>query len=204
MLPTSKTLEKVLVFVLHPHGTVPIGIIIDAPRINYSKKLFSLLRIHLFDLATMKVAKDKGSHPLGILSEADIETPKLKCCRELLHTESNFKVIPIVVKNKENPKNMFIPFKNEGNREIELLLDIVNFPVQDNQPIRKPLAEYRCQKTPLKFQANFSSYITININRYENREKRRKDQKVLIAKVKDTSMIYSLSLIHISEPTRPY
>jgi len=194
MLPTSKALEKLLVFILHPRGTVPIGIIIDAPRINYPKKLFSLLKINLFDIETRKVIKGEGMHSLGILSEANIETPKLKCCRELLHIDSNFKVIPIVVKNKENPKNIYIPFKNEGNREIELILDIVNFPVQDNQPILESLAEYRCQKTPLRFQANFSSYITININRRENIGKRKKERKVLIAKIKDTSMIYSYIL----------
>jgi len=189
MLPTSKSLEKSLVFILHPHGVIPIGLIANLPCINYTKKLYSLLRVSLFEMDTMKVIKCSHALSLGILSEVEIETPKLKCIKELLDVGSNLKVIPVVVKRKENVKNVAIPLRNEGNQSLELVLGMVNFPGKNEEP----LANYKCQKDNVKLQPNSSSYAIINLTRREVKG-RRKEQKVLIAKVKNTSMIYSFIL----------
>ena len=142
----------------------------------------------------MKLVKGEGVHPLGLFAEATIEPPRLRCPKGLAFPDSNFKMIPLVVKPEENQKNIFIPFKNDGSKDLEFALNLMDLPRPGSKSLKEGLAEYQCQKMPFKLQAKSSSYMIINVNRYPNKGAGKKEKKLLIMEIKDTSMIYTYIL----------
>ena len=96
--PSNKTFEKTFSVDLPPHETVQFGVVIKSPCITKPQKYFSAVKIELSeeDLMSQLLTNERDS--IYILSEAKIMTPKLECCRELVHVQTGLKIIPLVVK----------------------------------------------------------------------------------------------------------
>lgn len=60
------------------------------------------------------------SQRVEILLAGRIEVPSLICQKELMMTEFNEKVIPIVVKKGQSNQKFRIPFKNCGPQDLEI------------------------------------------------------------------------------------
>ena len=197
MMPPSKSFEKTLTLSLQPHSSIQIGVVIKSPCISRPEKFYSLVKVQLSSDDPMSSLLTEDRDSLMSLCGADVITPKLECCKELIHEQAKVKVIPLVVKFEGAVQRLRIPFKNAGAKDLELILSIVKFPTGPGKIESEPLAEYHCVPGTVKMPANSMGFVTIGINRGADKRalmKEEREQRVLIAKVKDTLMMYSYVL----------
>ena len=197
MLGGSKSFEKKVTVTLAPHGSTQIGIVIKSPCVTRSEKFYSLLRVNMAEGDTKEKAMDPEKGELSVLSVAEVITPKLECCRELIHDSNKLRVIPLVVKMEGPIQRVKIPFKNGGCRDLDLMLNIVRFPTNNKEAASQ--IDYHCIPATVKITANSMAFITLGFSApttvlSSNGKKPLREQRVLIAKIKDTQLIYSYIL----------
>jgi len=180
----NKTFEKSVIIDLPPRSSIQLGTVIRSPCIKKEKCLYSLIRIMLSEDDPMSSLLDKGADTLSVFAKAEVVLPKLQCCKELFHEQAGLKVIPLVVKSGSCGQRIRVPFKNTGTKDLDLSLDVTGFPGKE------PFAEYKCIPSTVRIQSNSIGYITIGINIWRSDVKRKNEQRVLIVKVKDTSILY--------------
>ena len=189
MLPPSKTFEKTLLVTLDPKQKAEIGVVIKSPQIVYPKKFCSVLRLSLDENDPLqKTASDS----VAIFSTAEVDTPKLECSKELVYTENDTRIVPLVVRFEgADIQRLKIPFKNNGGQELELALSIVQFPGGGGN--EKVPVNVSCTPNVCKIPAKGMGLVNISIlKQSEGEEEPETDrqQRVLIAKVKNTQMLY--------------
>jgi hypothetical protein len=180
----NKTFDKSVIIDLPPRNSIQLGTVIRSPCIRKKKSLYSLIKIALSEDDPMSSLLDKGTDTLSVLAKAEIVLPRLQCCKELFHEQAGFKVIPLVVKLGSCGQRIRVPFKNTGTKDLDLLLDVTGFPGKE------PFAEYKCTPSNVRIQSNSIGYITIGINIWRSDIKQKNEQRVLIIKIKDTSILY--------------
>ncbi len=199
MQPPSKAFEKTMTLTLSAHASTQVGVVIKSPCIAHTEKFFSLLQVTLASEDPMSQLLGSSRSSLIALCQAEVITPKLECCRELLHEQAGINVVPLVVKFDGSVQRLRIPFKNNGAKDLDLILSIVKFPTAAGKPENPPLAEYHCVPNTIKISANALGFVTIGVNQCDsgstkNSHKEEREQRVLIVKVKDTLMMYSYVL----------
>lgn len=190
--PTTKTFDKSFSASLSPHETVQFGVVIKSPCINRPQKFFSLIKVSLSEEDIMSQLLDKGKDSLVVLSEAEVITPKLECCKELIHDPTGLKIVPLVIKCDSAIQRLRVPFKNAGSKDLELILNVLRYPVPDE--CSEPLAVCRCLPNTVKISSGSINFISICVSQITKEVQGRREQKILIAKVKDTLMMYSYIL----------
>jgi len=201
MMPPSKAFEKTMTLTIAAHNSVQVGVVIKSPCINYAQKFFSLVRTSLSQEDPMQTLLDQGKDSLITLCQAEVITPKLECCKELIHEQTKLKIIPLVVKFEGAIQRLRVPFKNAGSKDIEILLSIMKYPTSPDRPEPEPIAEYHCVPGNVKLPANSMGFVTIGISQCTSnlkedarKSKEQREQRVLICKIKDTLMMYSYIL----------
>eukprot|EP00826_Nyctotherus_ovalis_P004824 TRINITY_DN1106_c0_g1_i11.p2 TRINITY_DN1106_c0_g1~~TRINITY_DN1106_c0_g1_i11.p2 ORF type:complete len:202 (+),score=48.07 TRINITY_DN1106_c0_g1_i11:784-1389(+) len=192
--PTEKTFDKSFCTSLAPHETVQFGVVIKSPCTNRSSKFFSLVKISLSEEDVMSQLLDDDKDSLLVLSEAEIVTPKLECSKELIHDRTGLKIIPLVVKCDSPIQRLRVPFKNGGSKDLELTLSVLRYPVADESSEVESLAVCRCLPNAVKIPSGSVNFISICVSQITKETEGRREQKVLVAKVKDTLMMYSYIL----------
>jgi len=190
--PTNKTFDKSFSASLAPRETIQFGVVIKSPCINYPQKFFSLINISLSEEDIMSQLLDSNKNKLVVLSEAEVITPKLECYKELIHDPTGLKIVPLVIKCDGAIQRLRVPFKNAGSRDLELTLNVLRYPVPDESS--EPLAVCRCLPNTVKIPSGSISFISICVSQITKEIQGKREQKVLLAKVKDTLMMYSYIL----------
>ena len=184
--PENKTFEKSVAIDLSPHDSLQLGIILKSPCITKAKTLYSVIRISLSDEDPMSSLLGNTKDAIIVIVKAEIMLPKLQCCKELYHERAGVKVIPLVIRLDILTQKIRVPFKNNGPKELDLILDVTGFPGKD------PLAEYKCVPNYTSIGSNSIGYINISVNTWQNDSK--KEQRVLVIRIKDTLMVYTYIL----------
>ena len=196
LLAPPKTFEKHLTLALAPSQAVDVGMVIKSPQIVKGKKFCAVLGIELAQEDEKVGTLSKGE--MKVMGIAEVETPGLECCKELVYCENDIRVIPLVVKLDAPSQRLKIPFKNNGSQEIDLILTIVPFPDNASRSnVERILdAEMTCVPNSCKIPAKGLGLIVINVtyqecdNLSEKKGILEREQRILIAKVKNTQMIY--------------
>ena len=87
-----------------------------------------------------------------------LENPKIECLRELYHTETNSKIIPLGVKKSVAQQKFRIPFKNLSNfQDADIEFTFVKIPSSeqdsnDEVDLTQHL-EFYCQPSQMKISA---------------------------------------------------
>jgi hypothetical protein len=198
LLPPSKSFEKQLNLVLEPSESIKVGVVIKSPQITKGRKFFSVLNICLSSQDEKEQAISEDKRELKVLSVAEIETPKLECCKELVYTTNNVRVLPLVVKGEGLAEKLKIPFKNNGSQDLEVVFSIVPL----NKGNVKSAIDYYCVPSSVKINSKGIGLLNLCVkinhisdkNQANDKKKQIKDQRVLIAKIKNTQMMYSFVL----------
>ncbi len=189
----SKAFDKRLAIAVPPMSTVQIGVVIKSPCITKSEKFYSVVKVGLAPGDPEADAVDPAHEDLRVVSVAEVVTPRLECCCELMHLPSNLRIVPLVVKMEGAVQRMRVPFKNAGTRDLDLQLTVVKFPGRTD--CEESEVEYHCMPGTVKIQAGSMGLVTIGISQPADDDCRlQKDRRLLIAKVKDTQMMYSYIL----------
>jgi uncharacterized membrane protein len=190
--PTNKTFDKSFSASLDPHETIQFGVVIKSPCINYPQKFFSLINISLSEEDIMSQLLDSNKSSLTVLSEAEVITPRLECSKELIHDATGLKIVPLVIKCDNAIQRLRVPFRNAGSRDLELVLNVLRYPMSDESS--ESLAACRCLPNIVKIPSGSISFISICVSQITKEIQGKREQKVLLAKVKDTLMMYSYIL----------
>lgn len=83
----------------------------DFLKVNYNNSMKEFLRDR------KKVAQQQR---LEILLAGRIEVPNVICQKELVVTEFDEKIVPLVIKRGQNCQKFRLPFKNKGAQDLEL------------------------------------------------------------------------------------
>ena len=192
--PSNKTFEKSFTVDLPPHEAIQFGVVIKSPCTTRAQKFFSAVKVELAEEDLMSQLLSRGKNSIYILSEAEIMTPKLECCKELMHEQTGLKIIPLVVKCDSEIQRVKIPFKNTGTKDLELILKIFKYPSPDDKEESESIADSRCMPNIVKIQSGSTNFISICVSQITKDIQGKKEQKVLVAKIKDTLMVYSYIL----------
>lgn len=192
--PSNKTFDKSFTASLAPHETIQFGVVIKSPCTNRPQKFFSLVKVYLSEEDLMSQLLDSGKNSLLVLSEAEVVTPKLECCKELIHDPTGMKIVPLVIKCDSNIQRLRVPFKNAGGRDLELILNVLRYPAPDESSDAEPLAVCRCLPNTAKIPSGAISFISICVSQITKEAQGKREQKILLVKIKDTLMMYSYIL----------
>eukprot|EP00826_Nyctotherus_ovalis_P027848 TRINITY_DN2181_c0_g1_i7.p1 TRINITY_DN2181_c0_g1~~TRINITY_DN2181_c0_g1_i7.p1 ORF type:complete len:337 (-),score=83.03 TRINITY_DN2181_c0_g1_i7:155-1165(-) len=192
--PSNKTFDKSFSASLAPHETIQFGVVIKSPCINRPQRFFSLVKVCLSEEDLMSQLLDSGKDSLAVLSEAEVVTPKLECCKELIHDPTGMKIVPLVIKCDSNIQRLRVPFKNAGGRDLELILNVLRYPAPDESSDAEPLAVCRCLPNTAKIPSGAISFISICVSQITKEAQGKREQKILLIKIKDTLMMYSYIL----------
>jgi len=198
MQPPSKGFEKALTISLDPSESTKIGVVIKAPQINKGRKFISVLNISLASQDEKEQTLGEDKRELKVLSVAEVETPKLECCKELVYTANNLRVLPLVAKGDGTGDKLRIPFKNNSSQDIEVIFSLVPL----SQPKQKTaLIDYYCIPSTIKIPAKNMGllnlcvkYTSLEVKSKGQEKKSIRDQRVLVAKIKNTQMMYCFVL----------
>ncbi len=197
MQPPSKAFDKRVTLQLPPRATVQVGVVIKSPCITKSEKFYSVLKIGLDPEDPRAEEVDPAKAELRVVSVAEVITPRLECCRELVHTLNGLRIVPLVVHMEGAIQRLKIPFRNGGVRDLDLQLSIVKFPGNTGGG-NEAGVDYHCVPGAVKLVANSMAFINVALSQsssFEMPDSRPiKEQRILIAKVKDTQMMYSYIL----------
>eukprot|EP00826_Nyctotherus_ovalis_P037403 TRINITY_DN3406_c0_g6_i1.p1 TRINITY_DN3406_c0_g6~~TRINITY_DN3406_c0_g6_i1.p1 ORF type:complete len:383 (+),score=89.95 TRINITY_DN3406_c0_g6_i1:102-1250(+) len=180
----NKSFDKSVIIELPPRSSIQLGTVIKSPCIKKPKSLYALIKVALSEDDPMSSLLDKGKDTLAVLARAEISMPKLQCCKELFHDQAGLKVIPLVAKLSGGGQRLRVPFKNGGAKDVELMLDVTGFPGKE------PFAEYKCVPSSVRIPSNSVGYITIGVSIWRDDVSQKKEQRVLLVKIKDTSILY--------------
>ncbi len=200
MLGRTKSFEKQTTISLEPGEDMDIGVVVKSPHV-IGKKLYAELRMGLDP--DVEVLRPEGE--LSVFLSAEVETPRLECCRELIYSSNNTRVIPIVVRFEEPVQKLKVPFRNNSSQEVEVQLSIVPFP--NISPMsggcsggkrRMFTTNVMCVPSTCKLPAKTDSLINLNATynldydeeQGERYSGRKREQRIMIAKIKGTQMIY--------------
>lgn len=143
--PISKELTKRITLKLGPKAEQDFIIVVRSPNAKRTENLLSIINIGLLTYADesfgvkesfedflklnynssmkeflrdrKKVAQQQR---LEILLAGRVEVPSLICQKELVVTDLNEKVVPLVVKKGQSCQKFRIPFKNNGPQDLDL------------------------------------------------------------------------------------
>jgi len=192
MQPPSKSFEKTLTITLNPKQKIEIGVVIKSPQVLHYEKFCSVLYISLAENDSLfEKVKDK----ISVFNIAEVDIPKLECTKEMIYTQNNIRVVPLVAKFEDSDiQKLKIPFKNNGDQDLDLQLSILQYPGASESK----LVNFACAPNTCKIPARNIGIICINAMKKENNSDGEqtewklceRQQKVLMCKLKNTQMLY--------------
>ena len=181
MVPPLKSFEKSLKLALVPDEEIEIGVVIRSPQIGYCKQFFSILNVRLHSEDPYGESRES----FKVLNMANLDIPKLECTKQLICLENGIKIIPLVIRFENNGiERIRIPFKNNGKKELELILAVVPYP-NGEANLEEGKINITCTPNSCKMSPNSIGIVTLTIIRCDKQliQCNKRQQKVSIIKV---------------------
>jgi len=213
--PATQTLVKGFSMKLPAGASKEIIIVLKGPQIKRSINLLSFLRVKLqkggrdLDENGSKQAKRldekfKGrlstSTEMRVLLLGRIDIPRIVCGRELVNSVVQQPVLPLAIKRTPACQKFRIPFKNNGDQDVEVEFSFLK--TGDSQDETREKVEFHCVPSSMKIPADSSTMLNVLVKmsssplrqRAEEATKKRdkgEDLRMLVGKIKDSSLFYS-------------
>jgi len=126
---------------------------------------------------------------LGVKLESDLVVPKLICPKSLYHTALKCNIVNFAV-NKEGKSEFKLPLIFQGNQPVSVEFSFLQNP---NESVQDSSSFYCCAY-PEVMTISQGETNTISIIAKRKTNVRRLIKKVLVARITDTSLIYSFLL----------
>ena len=181
----SKDLVKSLQIFVEKENTTEILVVFKSPKIVKAERLYSIINI-------VKSAKNESliQKSMKIVLHANLETPMLTCCKELNVLDGRLQLVPLVVKKDIGVNRFRIPFKNQGNFELNIEFSIEPIPnILVLAGIEYIVLPAKCSIPPKQLGIMNLAVKCIRIG-----ETTKKDQKLLIIRFNETQAIYTYLL----------
>ena len=217
--PTSKELQKSLLFKMDPQSNQELIIVIKAPKNRLQSRIVSFIEITLADelvpareAAVVKHVSHKRSTPLvknasqmEILLLGFLDNPRIKCMKQLVNKASGQEIVSLAVRKVGAVQKFKLPFKNLSNyldSDVEFAFIRTSQTERDAAKL-EPIdcVQFHCQPNQLKINADALQILTVQVkvNVDMLNDKNRVDQaalkapigKLLVARLKNSQVLFS-------------
>ena len=181
----SKDLVKSMNISIEKECTSEILVVFKSPKISKAERLYSIINI-------IKSAKNESliQKSMKIVLHANLETPMLSCCKELNTLDGRLQLIPLVVKKDIGVNRFRIPFKNQGNFELNIEFSIEPIPhIPGLVGVEYIVLPAKCTIAPKQLGIMNLAVKCIRIG-----ETTKKDQKLLVVRLNETQVLYTYLL----------
>jgi len=183
--PTSKDLTKSLKLIIEKESTASFLIILKTPKVKRSERLYSIISLSKHSDSDHLIQK-----PLRIVLHGFIETPKLVCCRELNILGGELQLIPLAVKKEIGINRFRIPFKNQGNFDLNIECLIEKIP---NINFISGI-EYIVLPNKFKIASKAFGILNLAVKCAKTIDTSTKEQKLLTIKLSESPAVYTFIL----------